>query len=396
MKKVGLFISGMNKGGAERVVSRLTNILKNDFDIYLILFEDTYNEYNFSGTLINMDIKATNKKYDKPILLCKRIKKLKQIKKEYNLDVVISFLDSPNIVNILSKVDKCKNIVSIRNYSKNENKNSVLGKLTDFAIKILYNKADRIIPVTKLIAQNYEEDYGINKDKISVIYNPYDIDEIQELSNECIQSEYNDFFRTGKIFISVGRHMYQKGFWHLIKSFKLVHEEYKDTKLVIVGRHNDDNKMQTLINDLGLNESVLLVDQQENPFKFIKNSDIYVMSSLFEGFPNSMVEAMACGCPIISTDCKSGPREILYKNADINKVCEDIETADYGILVPPFDEDENWEFTNISYKEKLLAKAMILMLNDEKLKQEYSEKSINRAKEFNYNICKEKFSEIIN
>ncbi len=396
MKKVGLFISGMNKGGAERVVSRLTNILEDDFEVYLILCEDTYMEYKCRGTLINMDVKATNTKWDKPILLYKRIKKLKKIKIEYDLDIVISFLDSPNIVNVLSKTGKCKTVVSIRNFSENENKNSILGKLTNIAISGLYNKADKIIPVTKLIAQNYEENYGIQKEKMSVIYNPYDIVEIQNLANECIQDEYSDFFEQGRIFISVGRQMYQKGFWHLIKSFKLVHDKYSDAKLVIIGRDCDDIKIRTLINQLELNESVLLTGQQENPFKFIKKSYIYVMSSLFEGFPNSMVEAMACGCPIISTDCKSGPREILYENPDLSKTCKDIEKADYGILVPPFDTSEDWNFNNISYEEKLLAQAMILMLSDENIQKKYSKKSIYRSKAFNYNICKQKFTKIIN
>lgn len=395
MKKVGLLISGMNKGGAERVVSRLTKILAEDYKIYLILFEDTFTEYEYDGELINIGIGSSNRKWDKLILLYKRTRKLKEIKKQYNLDIVISFLDSPNIVNILSKIKGCNTGVSIRNFSYYENKNSILGKLTNISIKLLYNRADFVIPVTNLIAKNYEDYYHIDVEKIKIIHNPFDIREISLSSNEQINVEHKSYFSEGKTFITVGRHMYQKGFWHLVKAFSIVKNKHNDAKLIIVGRDACEGKVEKLVNELNLRDSVLITGQEENPFKYMKNSDIYVLSSLFEGFPNSMVEAMACGCSIIATDCKSGPREILYKNSNLNTVCDGIEKADYGILVSPFDREEIWDATNINIQEKTLANAMLMCIENNELRNYYSKKARERVLDFNYEKCKNKYSEII-
>ena len=188
MKNVGLFISEMNSGGAERVVSRLSKILENDYNIYVVLFEDTYMEYECGGKIVNMNLPAGGGILNKVFLLLKRVRALKRIKKEYSLDCVISFLDSPNIVNILSG-GSCKNIVSIRNYTKKENSRSVLGKLTDIFIKKLYQKADVIVPVSKVIAKSYETDYAVPEEKLKVIYNPYDVDEIHDRMKEPAEDE---------------------------------------------------------------------------------------------------------------------------------------------------------------------------------------------------------------
>ncbi|MFF5396694.1 glycosyltransferase [Peribacillus butanolivorans] len=395
MKKIGLLISGMNNGGAERVVSRLTHILSDEYIVYLILYEDTFMKYDYSGTLINLNIKATPGVLGKVIILFKRIRALKKVKKQYGLNVTISFLDSPNIVNILSRTRNCKIGVSIRNFSAYENTNSLVSKLTNLFIKIIYNKSDVVIPVTKVIANSYVRDYGIHKDKLKVIYNPYDIFNIQQLANKELEPNYRGLFTKGFTFISVGRQMRQKGFWHLIKAFKMVQQKYKNSQLIIVGKDYSNGKVQKMVNELDLFENVHLVGEQENPFNFIRNSDIYVLSSLFEGFPNALVEAMACGCPVIAADCKSGPREILFENPDIDKVCVNVEKADYGLLTQPMEHEENWDINFITESEKNLSEAMLLMIEDEKLRRHYGVKALERAKFFSYERCKQAFTEII-
>ena len=150
-----------------------------------------------------------------------------------------------------------------------------------------------------------------------------------------------------------------------------------------------------VINDLGIENSVLLTGFQKNPFKFIKKSQVYIMTSLFEGFPNALVEAMACGCPVISTDCKSGPKEILLENFNFNNTTEDILFGDYGILVPVFKEGENWDSGTFETEEYLLSEAMISLLRDKEKLKYYSRKSIERAKTFNYERCFKKYKSLI-
>ena len=395
-KNIGLLVSTMNNGGAERVVSRLSEILFNEYNIYIILYEDTYMKYECFGEVANMDIKSKNKNIlSKCYLGVRRVRKLKKLKEQLKLDLVISFLDSPNIVNILSKVQSCKTFVSVRNYSNKENKSSVTTRIVDFIMKYLYRKADKIIPVSKVIACNLAQHYNVPEEKIHTIYNPYRIDEIQTLENDALEPEYIEFMSSGQIIISVGRLMYQKGFWHLIKAFKIVHDFNPQSKLVIIGKGEQNELVKNLVDDLNLTESVLLVGYHKNPFKFIKYSNVYVLSSMFEGFPNALVEAMACGCPTIAADCKSGPREILYKESDISKVAKDIEFADFGILVPPLNEEENWNENIIEDCEKKLCEAILDILNDKKLQVEFTIKAIYRAGDFDYERCKNEFIKII-
>lgn len=392
MKNIGLLISELNSGGAERVVSRVSKILESKYNVYVILFEDTYMEYDHGGTLINLNTPSKSGTLTKVMLLKKRVNKLKNQKKELKLDCVISFLDSPNMVNILSKVKGCKSAVSIRNYSASENSGSLLGKITNLLYKMLYKRADKVVPVTKVIEELYIKKYSLPKEKIKVIYNPYDITEIEAMmKKDC---GYDLSAIQGKTtFITVGRQMYQKGYWHLIKAFKKLHDENADIALIMVGQI--DEKVVNLIEKFNLRESIILTDRHHNPFSFIAKSDIYVLSSLFEGFPNALAEAMVCGLPVIAADCKSGPREILAPNTAIDTVCDGVEEAQFGVLTKPLENEEEWESEELTKGEYHLYVAMKKMAEDREYRKEYAKKAKERSKSFGYDICKENFINLI-
>lgn len=270
-KKVGLLISSLNGGGAERVVSRLSTILNSEYDIYLLLFDTKNIKYDYKGKIIDIKAPANSKGLLSKIkLLMQRTYRTKAIKKTENLDIVISFLDSPNIVNILSKNKGCKVAISIRNYTDIGKKPSRILKLANFFMKRLYKKADLVIPVSKEISKMLFEKYFISKSKLKVIYNPYDIIDIERLANEDIEDKYENFMRSEKIFISVGRQVYQKGYWHLVKAFKLVLEKEPDAKLIIIGSGNNDVKLMKLINDLGIENRVLLTGFQKTLLSLLK------------------------------------------------------------------------------------------------------------------------------
>lgn len=391
MKKIGLLISELNTGGAERVVSRLSTILCENYEIYLILFEDTYISYDYSGTLVNLDV-PSQVGISKVSLLRKRVLKLKEQKKKLHLDCVISFLDSPNIVNILSKVKSCKTVISIRNYSELENKNSFLGMVTNYLYKVLYRKADRVVPVTKLIEQSYNIHYGIESSKLKTIYNPYDVNAIEEQMNSVPSFDVKKLANK-TVFVSVGRQMYQKGYWHLLKSFFIVNKKYKDTVLLLIGQI--DQKVVKLISELNIDKSVFLLGKLDNPFSILKYSDIYVLSSLFEGFPNAMAEAMVCGLPIIASDCKSGPREILAPNTGLNAICGTVEYAEFGILTRSLEEKEDWKKDNITQGERYLAEAMESLISNEQMRKEYGFNAKRRSQDFSYDVCRKEFINLI-
>lgn len=393
---IGLMISALNSGGAERVVSHLSHILSEKYNIHVILFEDTYMEYTCGGTVHSLDVPAVSgSAVVKLKLLVRRIRKLKALIKREKLDCVISFMDSPNFVNLFAKVTGCRKVISIRNYSGLENRQSALGRLTDAAMKILYRRADCVVAVSKLIEKNFCEHYGIAKEKICTIYNPYNFEDIRKKGEVPLTEPEQTFYDGHFVFANVGRIMYQKGVWHLVKAFSIVHSQHPDARLVIVGEDLSDGKLTALIDQLGIQDSVLLTGRTRNPYQYMKNADCYVLSSLFEGFPNAMVEAMACGCPVIAADCKSGPREILCENVDLDAVINEVTEADYGVLIPALEPEENWDPKVITDGEKKLAQGMIMMRSSDEMKRSLSRKATERSAEFDYSACRSSYSAVI-
>ncbi len=157
-----------------------------------------------------------------------------------------------------------------------------------------------------------------------------------------------------------------------------------DAKLYIIGDGELKSNLEFIIDKLKLKDKVILLGKQSNPYKYLVQADCFVFSSLYEGFPNVLLEALACKLPIISSDCQSGPREIFTPNSDVNfQIQNDIEIADYGILTPIND------VVN-------LQKAMNLIMNDENLRVRYKEKAIIRVKDFNVYEIVSQFEDILN
>ena len=252
-------------------------------------------------------------------------------------------------------------------------------------IKILYNKADLVIAVSNLVKNDLISSFRIKDDKIKVIYNPYDLEKIRKLASEEIEIEYQEIFKFPTI-ITVGRLSKQKGQWHLIRAFKKVKEVLSDVKLVILGQGELEDYLKKLAIDLGLEKDVHFLGFQKNPFKYINRSTIYVFPSLYEGFPNALCEAMACGIPVISADCKSGPREILAPETDITRETKEIEYGTYGILVPVCDGQMYGYNDNITKEEEILSGSIVELLENQALLKQYSIKVLNRVKDFEQEI----------
>lgn len=396
MKNIGLMISSLNGGGAERVVSHLSHILSKKYNIHLILFETEGIGYTYCGKLHDLNVRAKNGNvFTKIDLLFKRVKKVKKIIKQEKLDCVISFLDSPNFVNLFAKISGCKTIISVRNYSALENKQSLLGNVVNNLMKVLYKRADKVVVVSKLMERDFIEHYGVSKDKICTIYNPYNFNEMQEKCQENLKQDEQKFYENHFVYINVGRIMYQKGIWHLIKAFKLVYNQDNNVRLVLVGDDHSEGKVKKLVKELGLEKAVLMTGAQKNPYKYMYCADSYVLTSMFEGFPNAMVEGMACGCAIVAANCKSGPREILCEKPDLDVEYVEIQKVDYGILVPCLETMENWEATQKTKGEEKLAEAMLMLLKDKKMAEQYANKAIERSYVFNYDECGNAYEKII-
>ena len=328
--------------------------------------------------MLSLGVKASPNPIIKLLNTIRRTQKLKVIKRKFKIDTTVSLLSGPNIVNILSR-DKDKIIVSVRNYVTKSEK-GFYGALFRFSIKHMYNRADSIVAGTNALKQDLVSSFGIDKYKIKVIYNFYDIQKINELCAKEIESEYQYLFK-GPTIITVGRLSTQKGQWHLIRAFKRVIMEVPDAKLLILGKGELNNYLEDLVTELSLEGSVVFLGFNANPFKYIKRATLFVFPSLYEGFPNALCEAMVCGAPVISSDCESGPREILAPNTDMTAKTTTIEFAEYGVLVPVCD-GKFHPIDTITHEESLLAQAIINYLKEPNRVSEYARLSKERASDF--------------
>jgi len=397
--KIGLYITALGAGGAERVVSRLSSILMNQgHSVYVILSETENMAYPLEGTPIDIGIQSEKSMYKRIAVLVKRTRALQRIKKSESLDVVISFLDGANIVNILAKNKNTKAYASIRNHQSsillNKSRFGVL--LHRLSMGFLYRRATGVINVSKVVAADVGNLYKIPQHKLSVLYNPYDVAMIQQSSLEDAPRDFQASIEgKSRIICSTGRLQHQKGFWHLLKVFAQINPGESRIGLVIIGTGEHDTALRQLARDLAIEDSVFFAGYQENPFSIMKHCDLYVLSSLFEGFPNAMVEAMCIGLPVIATDCKSGPREILAPELDITgSHIEAMVKASFGILMPPLSSQEDWS-ASIDAEELLWGKELRALVNDDMLLQEYAKKSVIRAEDFSEEACYHQLMNII-
>ena len=379
MGKIVILINSLSGGGAERVVSVLLNELCRENECYLILLEnDVDYKLDERVKIISLNENANLSGLMKLIRLPLVAFRLSKIIKKHKFIQVVSFLCRANYINILSNLfAKHKIILSERTMScKIYSDGSLSSKINLFLIKTLYKKADLIIPVSLAVKHSLQDDFGLQVPQ-RAIYNPYDIKNII-LSSRMSLDFSIDIERS---IISIGRLDKNKNHSLLLYSFAL--SDAKDHVLYLLGRGDEEANLKLLADRLNIANRVIFLGFDNNPYKYLSRCDIFILSSNAEGFPNALVEAMACGCAVISTDCLSGPREILSPDSDINfSLKDDIELGEFGILTPVGSQEN-------------LTKALNLLINDKNLRLLYAQKAKQRAGDFNIKKIIDEYKDIL-
>lgn len=201
----------------------------------------------------------------------------------------------------------------------------------------LYSKCDFIIGNSKKICEELLSSNIIPHSNINTIYNGFDCNQIIESSKEDIEEEYKHLFYSPTI-LCIGNLRLLKGQHFLIEVIKKIKETIPNVKLLLIGVGDGENFFKKKVEEYSLQENVIFLGFQSNPYKFISRSQIIASASLTEGFGNILVEAMIIGAKIFSTDINNGPREILAPDTNIYKRLKvNYECAMYGYLLPSFD-----------------------------------------------------------
>lgn len=324
-----LFVNDiLEGGGAERAMATLINtMVKNHLmSIQLALLEKGIGFKLENEVKIHfLSPKKRPPNYEKFKNLFTQARLLKKIIEQEKIDLVISFQFRSNFTAIISRMlgHSAKLIISERAYAKNfYHRPGIAPKINQFLMRRLYPKADLIIANSQDIKIGLHEFYGVRRNLIEVINNGYPIDEIRTLSEEAIP-EWNQLFDPkDTVLINVGRVEWEKGQEYLLEALGNV-KEASTLKVLFLGKicHNYKRKLDRIIDKHGLQNRVVFKGFVANPYPWVVKSSVFTFTSLFEGYPNALAEALILGKPLVSFDIKAGVRDI-------------IQGEKQGILVP--------------------------------------------------------------
>lgn len=323
MKKIGLLIDTLIGGGAERIVLNFAETFnKFGHDIHIILVENKI-EHEVDTSLYHIHYLSENgvlsksKFFNKLKLTAKLKEKVKEIQsdgKKFDL-----FISNSEDMDLLGKKAKLDNFYiryrnSMYEYYKSKFKNTKGLKKLRRQLRFFLQFKNRydnqnIITVSKALIDDITLKMGIKPKSIQNIYNPFDFDVIRKRGNEK-----NDDIPKEKYIIYAAKFENRKNQKLLVRAYK--HSNVSLPLVLIGNTHTESDKqylqeLKQLIKELGIEKKVIFPGFQNNPYPWIKNAELFVMSSNSEGLPLVLVEALILGTKIVSTDCPTGPSEVL-------------------------------------------------------------------------------------
>ncbi|MEZ9899047.1 glycosyltransferase [Vibrio breoganii] len=357
--RICLYLVSYSGGGAEREMIYLANEFSDrGFQVDLIVHRDSGPLKTLVSERVNSII--IDKNYISDLMfLCRYIRREQP-------RFVLSTLHLPNWTLALAKLLSFSDtkifwrvVISLSN-SRKDGK-GLIPKFLSVGYPLLSNSVNRITCVSEGVAADMVDNFAINPNKLHVMYNPAYTQNIHHLAGEPVEHPW--FGENYNTIVSMGRLSSQKDFKTLITGFYKVYKIDPSARLVILGDGALRDELQSLIDSCSLSDVVSLHGFELNPYKYLAKADLFVLSSIYEGFGNVIVEALALNVPVVSTDCPSGPSEILNN-------------GEWGVLVPPSDPEQ-------------LADAIIRSLN-----QKIERDTLVRAQEFSVEAVVNKYIEL--
>lgn len=348
-KNLLLLIPNLGLGGAQRVFHDHSLELAKQYHVTEAVFNtDQANMYPSGNELKSLAVDGGGGALDKIRNFRRRITRLKKLKSDLQVDVCISHLEGADYINLLSK-SREKVILCIHG-SKLHDQNiaGVVGWLRKKVLMpALYNRADKIVTVSRDINPELINSFGVQQSKLQTINNFFEVAQIENKANELLTDAEQAVYAAAPVLVTSGRLTRQKNQAPLLDIVAALRQR-RAVKLVFVGDGELRDDLVGHARSLGLRVyaaweaagltpeyDVYFMGLQANPFKYLRPATAFVFPSAWEGFPMALGEAMACSLPVVSTDCPTGPREMLAPHTATPTIpLGTAETGEFGLLLP--------------------------------------------------------------
>jgi N-acetylgalactosamine-N,N'-diacetylbacillosaminyl-diphospho-undecaprenol 4-alpha-N-acetylgalactosaminyltransferase len=375
--KVMLVIPHVSGGGGEKVLSELACRLQ--AEIVVVVFEEKFS-YPVNGKVISLNapIDRTSS-LSRALGFFRRLRLFRRALHAERPDVVLSFMGEANLINALVSA---RPVLSVHTHmsSIDTMRGGVEAVAVRALVRWLYKRAV-VIAVSDSVKRDIVEKFNVPSSQVAVISNAADISNIAKLAREDVQCPWKSEL---PVIITAGRLSPVKAQWHLIRAFAEVRKN-RPCQLAILGSGDLENYLKRLARDLNIEKDVFFLGWHLNPFKLLSRANVFVLPSLTESFGLVLVEAMACGLPVIATDCPGGSREIIMGGA----------SGPCGVLVPPPDGKMYQASDVLTDAERELAGQIIRMLDDRDQRERFIKAGSARANDFDTPKFVEKYQRIL-
>ena len=361
---VAILVNSLAGGGAERVaLTLLEELKKKGLEILLICIEkeQSYEVPEGTQVLYLTDFQKLHNPVIKMFWVFLSAFRLSKLIKKYNIEYVQSHLIRSNFINTAAKYFGAKHKAQLVTHLALDfsEGNFLMRKIRKRLYSWLYRKADEVVSISEVMRRDLEKSMKLAENNVPhlVIHNPHDLRKIQEMARSEIADF--DFDPNKKYLISAGRLLKHKRVEVAIQALSVARDMHPDLELIILGEGKDKDSFRQVSEKLKMQPHVHFLGHSPNPFAYIARSDIFLLSSEREGLPNIIIESLACSTPVISSDCATGPREILSPDSDFSiQLKDEISYSKYGVLYPVGRAD-------------LLAESIDRLLSDTPLRQRY-------------------------
>lgn len=378
-KSIAIIISRLNGGGAERVASNLSIDLSDEYNVHLIVFDNADCKYPTGGMVHDLKLSPVKGSLGKLTNVIRRTIAIKKIKKKFKIICSISLMDGANLVNVLSTTGE-RMITSVRiNMSASRKKHKIGYFVTKALMKYIATRSHYVVALSEGVRQDLIHNFGLAEKKVVTIYNACDMGRLQSLA---LKSHSNENALPKLSVATMGRMTAQKGQWHLIRAFSRVLSCEPNAHLYVFGEGELLVLLKQITVELSIQQNVHFMGYVEAPHFYIASCNVFVFPSVFEGLGNVLLEAMSCGVPCISCDCPSGPREILAPGTALRGSFDEIEHAEYGLLVPQCGFGQQNAKEPLTREEGILADAILAVMHNDTLHHEYAKRALARSAAF--------------